>query len=195
MTIEEQLAELQDKQAKNEKQIKDQNAYITKLESNKGKSGGVDPEEYKAFQRKQQERDMRDDRRNAREALQEEYGSKIFDMLEDKWEEFSKKQITAPNSSLQFFKSTFELVFAREMKSSESELYKHYRDEEEKPPADPKPAEPAPSDPNPPPVLNRGDNPSATPGGTTPQPTASDTTGAFDSLQATLAKEYTNPYE
>lgn len=193
MTLEERLEKL-------EKQIKDQNSYITKLEGEnkelkeKPQSRGtdIDPKEYEFIKQKTLRREMLEDKESAKKELVSEYGDEVFKLLEAKYDEFSKTQITPETSSVQFFKSTFELVFAREMKKKDGELYKFYNKEEE-----PKPTPQTNDDEGNvnenPPTLTEND-PSSSDPNFSERPKVKDLSDSFSALRKTLAGE-SNPYE
>lgn len=188
MELEKRIAEL-------EKNQKEQNSYITKLEKEnqelKQSKGSIDPNEYEFFKEKTLLREMKEDEAEARRQLEEEYGSEVYAILADKHKEFSKTQITPKTSSVQFFKSTFELVYAREMKKKDSDLFKHYNSKEEAP--KPKDPEPNPTVQPKPPVVGADDPRSGDPN-IAPK-TVKNLDESYQALKATLAGEVPNPYE
>ncbi len=159
-------------------------------------SGVASDPEYLRMKASMAERNMRDDRKDAETKLREEYGDKVYDILSLKYDKFAKEQIRAEASTVQFFTSCFELIFAREMKDKDSELLASYNKTVKPPvvvPPVPGADVPPPVGDNPPPPITGADPAGGNPGGLPPVKT-DNTEDAFKSLEKTLAG-YSSPYD
>ena len=202
-TIDEALAAID----KLEVVVTDTQKYVGQLERGEVKGKGTptptptpngvtsDPE-YLRMKQSMAERNMRDDKKDAEVKLRAEYSDEVYDILSPKFDVFAKEQIRAEASTVQFFTSCFELIFAREMKDKESDLFAHYKIKKPAQVEPPKPGETTPpiTGETPPPPITAGDPAGGNPGGLPPIK-AENTGEAFNSLEKTLAGLASNPYD